>query len=91
MKSISYVDNRKFADNYGLPPGPYVYEASLGSKAIYIVPNLMFVLNNWLADGVLVSSTLDSVAQVPDVGCLPSSTVAVLFTPRITGPSPFHP
>ena len=51
--SISYIDNREFPGIEGVtPPGPYGYQPSL---AVNITPDFMFLLNNWLADGLLVS------------------------------------
>ena len=57
IQSISYIDNREYAgdDNKSLPPGPLGYQYLIYSRAISVVPNLMFLLNNWLADGLLVS------------------------------------
>lgn len=53
--SISFIDNREFPGvGDVLPPGPIGYQYSIYSKAISVVPNLMFLLNNWLADGLLV-------------------------------------
>jgi len=56
IQSISYIDNREYAgdDSAGLPPGPLGYQYLIYSKAISVVPNLMFLLNNWLADGLLL-------------------------------------
>lgn len=57
LQSISYIDNREFPGVDGLiPPGPLGYQLFIYSKAINVVPNLMVLLNNWLADGLLVSS-----------------------------------
>jgi len=54
--SISFVDNREFPGvGDRLPPGPIGYQLSAGPKATNIVPSLAFLLNNWLADGLLVS------------------------------------
>ena len=54
-QSVSYIDNRAFSGNNGIPPGPLGYQFLLYSKPISIVPHFMFLLNNWLADGLLVS------------------------------------
>ena len=60
--SISFIDNREFSHSAkGLHPGPYGYYEFIYYKAINIVPNAAFSLNNWLADGLLVSSLLDAV------------------------------
>jgi hypothetical protein len=60
IRFTCYVDNRGFPSTDGLPSGPYGYQKIIYSKAIFVVPNLMFFLNNWLADGVLVSFALGS-------------------------------
>jgi len=65
--SISMIDNREFPGVEGvLPPGPLGYQDFIRSTAFTIIPNFMFFLNNWLADGFLVSFIPDpvSVAQV---------------------------
>ena len=57
IQSISYIDNRNFpGDGPDLPPGPFGYQFYIYSKAISVLPSVMFTLNNWLADGLLVSS-----------------------------------
>ena len=56
IQSISFIDNREFPGvGDTIPPGPLGYQLFIYSKPITIVPNLMFLLNNWLADGLLVS------------------------------------
>ena len=52
---ISYIDNREFPGVEGVPPGPFGYQWSIYSNALSIIPNLIFLLNNWSADGLLVS------------------------------------
>ena len=62
IQSISYIDDRDFPGVEGeLPPGPYGYSESIYLDAVNIVPNAAFSLNNWLADGFLVSSSFDGV------------------------------
>ena len=81
IQSISYIDNREFPGvGEVLPPGPLGYQFSIYSKAISIVPNVSFLLNNWLADGLLVSFASMSTAQASDV-VIHSSIVATLFIP----------
>jgi len=64
--SISFIDNRGFPGAGGdVHPGPYGYFMSIYYKAISIVPNAAFCLNNWLADGLLVSPSFDAVAARP--------------------------
>ena len=60
IESISYIDNREFPGLEGvLPPGPLGYVNSIRQTALSIIPNLMFFLNNWLADSLLVGSLPD--------------------------------
>ena len=60
LMSVSFIDNREFHDvGDRLPPGPIGYMLSAQClKAIGIIPNLTFLLNNWLADGLLVCFSL---------------------------------
>ena len=58
--SISYIDNREFPGGEGMPPGPLGYRLSIWSGALTVTPRLMFLFNNWLADGLLVSSSFDA-------------------------------
>ena len=91
IQSISYIDNREFPGANGVPnPGPLGYQSFIYSKPISIAPYTMFFLNNWLVDGLQVSFTSNSGAQMGNVGCSSSSTVAILFTPWTAGqlPSP---
>jgi len=60
VQSISFIDNREFPGVEGvLPPGPLGYQFFIYSQALSVIPNVMFLLNNWLADGLLVSSVFD--------------------------------
>jgi len=50
--STSYIDNRKFPnDPY---PGPLGYQVLAYSETSGIVSTVMFLLNSWLADGLLL-------------------------------------
>lgn len=76
IQSTSYIDNREFSSAEGVPkPGPYGYKASAQAEPTYVVPNLMFFINNWLADGLLVSCLFDagSPTQGANVGSSLSS------------------
>ena len=65
-QSISYIDNRQFPGVEGvLAPGPITYQDFIAPKAITIVQNAVFILSNWLADGLLVSSLFDTVFTCP--------------------------
>ena len=67
VQSISYIDNRKFPGvGDSPPPGPLGYQVFSNSTPLVIIPNTMFVLNNWLADGLLVSSLFDTVFTRPN-------------------------
>ena len=56
VESLSYIDNREIPGVEGAyPPGPTGYPSSIWLKALSVTPRLMFLLNNWLADGLLAS------------------------------------
>ena len=68
IQSISYIDSRQFTGVGGLlPSGPLGCQWLIYSKVLGIVPDLMFFLNNWLADGLMVSSPSDAVPADPGV------------------------
>ena len=81
MLFISYVGNREFTGITGFPPGPLGYEYLSYHETIGIVSTVMFLLNNWLADGLLVYPMSSPIAQVSNVGCYSSSIVATLYMP----------
>ena len=84
--SDCYIDNREFPGVDGvLPPGPSGYRFLIYSGVISLVPNVMFLLNNWLADGLLVSLVANSVVRVSNSDRSSSSIVATLCTARTTG------
>ena len=56
VQSISYIDNREFPGVKGvLHPGPIGYQGSDHAKMVTVIQDIVFILNNWLADGCLVS------------------------------------
>jgi len=67
IESISFIDNREFPGDGVLPPGPLGYQGSIRQTALTIIPNLMFFLNNWLADSLLVGSLPDPAFDRPSV------------------------
>lgn len=73
--SVSYVDNR---ETHGgpEPPGPLGYQYSTYSTISGVVSTIMFLLNNLLADGLLVCFVINSAGRVSDVVCSSSSIVA---------------
>ena len=82
LVSISFVDNREFPGvGDGFPPGPIGYTLSVCSKATSVVPGLMFLLNNWLADGLLASFPSHSLTQRSHIGCSSSSIVVISSMP----------
>jgi len=82
MLSICYVDDREFSKADTSFTGPWGYLLDiLYWKAINLIPNTMLLLNNWLADGILVCPPAISGAQAPDIRPSSSSTVATLSTP----------
>ena len=80
-QSISYIDNREFPGADRWSPGPLGYQFYIYSKPITVVPSLMFTLNQWLADGLLVSSVLSSTVQLANLSHSTSSTAVTLYTP----------
>ena len=61
LQSISYIDNREYPGVDGVtPPGPLGYQESIHASALTVIPDLMFLLNGWMADALLVSSLFDA-------------------------------
>jgi len=54
FQSISYIDNREFPGGGGLDPGPLGYQFFSYSIGISVVQTVVFLLNGWLADGLLL-------------------------------------
>ena len=60
IQSISHIDNRNFPGVKGkFPPGPYGYLMSIYYKPINYIPTILFIVTNWLTDGLLVSSSFN--------------------------------
>ena len=77
--SISYIDDREFPGIDGvLPPGPWGYQIVIPPTALSFIPNAMLTLCNWLADGLLVSSSFGAAFTrlVFNASSFPSSIVA---------------
>jgi hypothetical protein len=81
ISSISYIDNRAFPGDETLSPGPFGYQTRITSKAISIVPNVLFLLNNCLADCLLVNEVSNSIPEISYASCRCSSFVATLSIP----------
>ena len=89
-RSISYLNNREFPGVEGtLPPGPLAYQLFITPGAFGTVPLVSSTLNNWLADGLLVSSLSDACSLIYVSNAGSSSFIVVMSsTPRISGSSP---
>ena len=59
---IVYINGREFPGNDELPPGPLGYRGIINSQVAATLFYAMFPLNQWLADGLLVSSVSNPVA-----------------------------
>ena len=61
IHSLCYIENRGFPGaGDALPPGPLGYHSFISSDALTVVHIILFFLNAWLADGLLVSYLLFS-------------------------------
>jgi len=66
LESIAYIDNPNFTGITGVEkPGPLGYLDFIYLKTINVVPNVAFVVSNWLGDGFLVSSLFNVVSTRP--------------------------
>jgi len=54
LQSISFVDNPLYPGDDGLRPGPLGYEEFIYNLPISYVAHIAFMLNTWLADGLLL-------------------------------------
>lgn len=81
IQAISYVDDRGFPSQEGLPSGPFGYQLFIYSKPISFVTTLMFFLNNWLADGLLVCFVPNPGARFSNLERSSSYIVATLSIP----------
>jgi hypothetical protein len=72
IQSICDVDNRLFSGSEILPPGPLGCQILTYTKAIGIVPSVVWLVNQWLADGLLVSSMSSSFTQVLNLAAAPA-------------------
>ena len=67
-QSASYVDNRELPGVEGVsPPGPFGYQLFTTSSVPAMITSVSFPLNNWLADGLLVSPPSDAAFTHPRV------------------------
>ena len=61
----SFIDNHEFTDSNGTLVGPYGYRLSNHLTVPGTILDLMYILNNLLADGLLVRSFLDVAFTFP--------------------------
>jgi hypothetical protein len=87
---ICYINNREFPGSDEYPPGPIGYDYTLDAKVATTVLYVMFPLNQWLADGLLVGPISNPAARVFNVGYSPSCIVAMAFISGTIGPWHFH-
>ena len=67
IQVASYIDNRAFpgVEDLQIPPGPFGYNLALVTPEVPL--SAVYTLNNWLADGLLVSSMFDVTFACPCV------------------------
>ena len=57
--SLSYIDDREFPGADGQPPGPFGYGWPPQFTALNVISASLIPVNQWLVDGLLVSSALN--------------------------------
>ena len=88
IQSNSFIDNRQDIKGWSTPlSGPLKYQYNIRSAVLGLIPSIMFNLNNWLADGLLVCSLFDVVplTRVSDNCSTRRSIVAILSTAPTSG------
>ena len=63
LTSTAYITSREFPGNGEPAPGPMGYKYLIYSTALSVIPNNLLQVNQWLADGLLVSCTPVSVKR----------------------------
>ena len=81
IQSISYIGSREFTGSTVSPPGPLGYQLLMYSKALGIFPSIVFVINQWLGDSLLVCVAFQLVAWESEPGRSPSSIVVISSMP----------
>ena len=76
----SYINGREYPGGDGIPPGPYGYQYLPQFLVVRFMSDSAVQMNQWLVDGLLVSSTPNSATRIPNLGCLYSYIVATSFT-----------
>ena len=65
---VYYIDHRLYGDIISFAALPLEHDGLFGVDAIFVVPTFLFISNQCLADGFLVSAVLYSTAQVSNLG-----------------------
>jgi len=71
-QSAAFIDNREFTDLDGVLLGPLGYRSANRPTVLGSIPSILFLLNNQLADGLLVSILFDVAPARPGVQRPPS-------------------
>jgi len=96
--SLGYIDGREFPGGNGFLPGPLGYQSvrfSSYPSATFVVIALMFPLNQWLADGLLlyrcyVIYSMDKrIIAIPCVAYLTTVGLGILFVYNAVQPLKF--
>jgi hypothetical protein len=61
-RSNCYINERNYPGDDEIPPGPFGAMSLINIEGLHLAYAAMFPLNQWLADGLLVSSVSNSVA-----------------------------
>ena len=65
-RSVTFIDNREFPGVRGAAlSGPLGYQSFIDSKAPGLAADVLFFLNGWLADGLLVSHSFHATFTRP--------------------------
>ena len=83
--STSYIDNREYPGNHFLASGPIGYHFYLELSPVGIILVLLFPLNQWLADGLLVSPALILATQVSNVDRSPALPLLYCLRRKLLG------
>ena len=90
FSSTCYINHREFSGTGEFPPGPIGYSLILKTEAAYTAFNVMFPLNQWLADGFLVGLIPNPVPSAFNIRRSSSYIVVILFILRTSGPWSSH-
>jgi len=77
LGSISFIDNREYPGSVerNIAPGPLGYQVTIYQTPASLFPSVAFLLGYWLADGLLVGSSFDSLPIRPGANADCSSSI----------------